>query len=77
MQTTFNSICSIKKPQQLFRQSMIPASRLVLYCLCIASVLMLQERTPETISSPPRFWTSALTLLQMLSWWQYRAILCR
>lgn len=28
------------------------------------------KRTPETMSSPPRFWTSALTLLQMLSWWQ-------
>ncbi|KAL7841754.1 hypothetical protein SRHO_G00254450 [Serrasalmus rhombeus] len=32
--------------------------------------VILQERTPETMSSPPRFWTSALTLLQMLSWWQ-------
>lgn len=33
--------------------------------------------TPDTMSSPPRFWTSAFTLLQMLSWWQYRAILWR
>lgn len=45
------------------------------YC---SYVLFCMDRlTPDTISSPPRFWTSALTLLQMLSWWQYRAILCR
>lgn len=41
-------------------------------------VLFCMDRlTPDTMSSPPRFWTSAFTLLQMLSWWQYRAILCR
>ena len=32
--------------------------------------------TPQTMSSPLTFCTSALTLLVMFSWWQYRAMRC-